>query len=153
MNVYIAAPFSCRNEAISVMSWLEQQGHGVTSRWLWSDHGDEGRAAREDLEDVRAADVLLALNFEGWQEKGRGGRHVEFGYALGLDLRLIIVGPRENVFHSLPSVEQYDTFEECLAALGTVMPIPAGRIHDAAFVSNPLDLRDAHENREAPIDA
>ena len=36
-----------------------------------------------------------------------GGLHTEFGMALALKKRLILVGPRENVFHTLPEVEYY----------------------------------------------
>jgi len=32
----------------------------------------------------------------------RGGRHVEFGIALGMRKRAVVIGPRENVFHCLP---------------------------------------------------
>ncbi len=32
----------------------------------------------------------------------RGGRHVEAGYALAKGKYLVLVGPRENVFYSLP---------------------------------------------------
>lgn len=45
----------------------------------------------------------------------RGGRHVEFGMALALAKRCIVIGPRENVFHLLPQVEQYDSWEQYLA--------------------------------------
>lgn len=50
----------------------------------------------------------------------RGGRHVEFGMALAMDKRLVVVGPRENVFHLLPAVEQFDTWPLALAALAGV---------------------------------
>ena len=47
----------------------------------------------------------------------RGGRHVEFGMGWAWGKRLIVVGPRENVFHLLPTVEQFDSWPDALAAL------------------------------------
>lgn len=46
----------------------------------------------------------------------RGGRHVEFGMALAWGLRLIVIGQRENVFHCLPQVERYDTWDDFLSS-------------------------------------
>lgn len=40
--------------------------------------------------------------------------HVEFGYALALEKRMVIIGLRENIFHTHPMVEHYHTFEEFL---------------------------------------
>ena len=40
----------------------------------------------------------------------RGGRHAEFGIALALGKRVIVIGPRENVFHALPAVERYESW-------------------------------------------
>jgi len=42
---------------------------------------------------------------KGYTRSGRGGRHVEFGYAMAKGKRLIVVGYRENLFHEHPSVE------------------------------------------------
>jgi hypothetical protein len=103
----------------------------------------EGRAqnmrfAIEDLEDVMDADTIIGFTeekFTSYEQvtddlcyvgsdhlgtligAARGGRHVEFGYAAALNKRLIVVGPRENVFHWLPEVEQYDSFSELVKAL------------------------------------
>ena len=58
-----------------------------------------------DLEDVRAADLCLAFTESAdTSDRGRGGRHTEFGIALGLGRSVAIVGPVEHVFHRLPGV-------------------------------------------------
>jgi hypothetical protein len=49
----------------------------------------------------------------------RGGRHVEFGMAYAWGKRLIVVGPREHVFHALPLVEHYPDW----AALANEMAV------------------------------
>jgi hypothetical protein len=47
-----------------------------------------------------------------------GGRHVEFGLALAQGKRVIIVGPRENVFHYLlPDSQVFATWNK---AFGTM---------------------------------
>lgn len=48
----------------------------------------------------------------------RGGRHVEFGMARAWGKICIVVGPRENVFHHLPGVHQFETWAEALEYLG-----------------------------------
>lgn len=89
--------------------------------------------AQEDVADVLAAHVLVAFTETPRSSASRGGRHVEFGLALGLmearrnsDAlhyfgppmnRVIVVGPRENVFCWLPEVEHYDDWPSALEAL------------------------------------
>ena len=94
----------------------------VNSRWLKGDHVlevgssltvDEQncRFAEEDVEDVTNADMLVMFSCDP-KTPGRGGRHVEFGIAVALGIPIAVVGPKENVFHDLPEVKQFDSFEE-----------------------------------------
>lgn len=106
--MYIAAPYPVRDEAIRVMRMLELQGVEVTSRWLKAPDELTDEHARKDLEDVARADVLLALNPDGWEERGTGGRHVELGYALALGKAIVLVGERSNIFHHLAHVRRID---------------------------------------------
>ena len=47
-----------------------------------------------------------------------GGRHVEFGLALAQGKRVIIVGPRENVFHYLlPGSQVFVTWNKAFATM------------------------------------
>jgi nucleoside 2-deoxyribosyltransferase len=110
----------------------------VTSRWLDGTHeardgnilADEESdlaedAARQDLQDVDDADVLIF--FSEAAVAARGGRHVEFGYALAKSHRtgypVYVVGPVENIFHRLPGVEVFATWPEALRALEPVEEI------------------------------
>lgn len=112
MKVYIAAPYPCRDFAVRVMKMLEVQGIEVTSRWLKYPDEMNDDFARQNLTDVACADVLVALNVEGWEEKGTGGRHVELGYALACGKKIILVGQRSNIFHHLSSIKQIDGHED-----------------------------------------
>ena len=44
----------------------------------------------------------------------RGGACVELGYALGIGLRVVVVGARQNVFCCLPCVTYCETWAEAL---------------------------------------
>ena len=87
------------------------------------------RFAQEDADDVICATVLIAFTEEPRQTRSRGGRHVELGMALGLLAaremvegtglhysgpamkRIIVIGPRENVFTWLPEIEWAPSWE------------------------------------------
>lgn len=114
-SVYFAACFSRQTELLGYAAELHERGFLVRSRWLDSPtklRADElhrgGRGAevaRMDLEDLRGADVCIAFTETiDASERGRGGRHTELGIALGLGQLVLIVGPREHVFHCLPDV-------------------------------------------------
>lgn len=69
----------------------------------------------QDLNNIIEADVLVSFTGEG----GKGGRHVEHGFALGLGKRIALVGPRENIFHCHPEIEAYpDMYAFIKAELG-----------------------------------
>lgn len=133
--VYLAARYSRLRELQVYRDELRAAGFDVRARWVDGEHEMvDGVAspeqscgfAMDDIEDLRAARIVINFTeHPGADGRQRGGRHVEFGYALTCLLdtgwiepyRVLIVGPRENVFHYLPAVEQYDTWPECLAAL------------------------------------
>lgn len=102
---------------------LEEVGFDVTARWLHSpaplgpqdlaNPREAAHLATMDLADVRRADICVAFT-EPPEEghRGRGGRHTELGIALALGLRVLLVGPREHVFHCLPTVLQFDSWPD-----------------------------------------
>lgn len=140
---YLAARYSRREELCEYKPALEARGHLVPARWLLGEHQVHGveaaravqgdgpfpadqavRFAEDDMEDLLAADVLVAFRETPRHVATRGGRHVEFGVALGLRRAglgrpaIFVVGPLENVFHALPEVDgRFDTWAGFLAAL------------------------------------
>ena len=130
MKVYLAARYSRNDEMRGVRDVLRALGHEVTSRWidqhggnllesivagkLNADPGHCAKYAQADIDDLMAADMVVS--FTSADGGGKGGRHVEFGLALGLGKRLILVGPRENVFHTLPQVEHYPDWPHLVMA-------------------------------------
>ena len=129
-KVYIAARFSRRPEAFEIANILIGLGFEMSCRWVMrhEDHimpeglseqakdSERERFAREDIEDMDAADWCISL-MEPPRGNSRGGRHVEFGYLLAKGVAMTIIGPRETVFHHLPNVRQYDTVELFLDAV------------------------------------
>jgi hypothetical protein len=104
---------------------LLRLGHVCTARWIDqkldadSDANMRDRATM-DLEDLELAGVLVAFTEAPRamvEHGGRGGRHVELGYALSRGKKILLVGPRENVFHYLPGIAAYATWAECLERL------------------------------------
>lgn len=127
MNIYLAARYSRHPEMRSVRDDLEGLGHVVTSRWIEGNHrvsesapdkdSEARRFGEEDVQDLRAADVVISFTEIPRSHNGAGGRHVEFGMAYALGLNIIVVGHRENVFHYLQEVAFYPTWEDVLREL------------------------------------
>lgn len=130
MKIYLAARYSRREELYRYADHLRSLGHSITSVWLNGSHESEqfkqtGEFSAEDAaqwamcdwNDVFNADCVISFTEEPRSGGNRGGRHVEFGIGLALWKRLIVVGPREHVFHYLPQVQQFDTFLACFEEL------------------------------------
>lgn len=141
MRIYLAARYTRRLELCEYAQELRAFGHTVDARWLNGSHqlnnegmpiGEDGelvfqadgqpaeaaaplrvKLATDDYDDVLASDLLIAFTETPRSSNSRGGRHVEFGLALGAGIPVIVVGPRENVFTWLPSVTHYETWSEC----------------------------------------
>lgn len=122
---YIAADYARRAEVAKMAASLEED-LGLESYTSWStekaeyndDASGEGmsgdqqagaqRAAVQDYQDIRDSGIFIQLTTG---EKARGGRHAELGIAVALKAEyaarlILIVGPKENVFHYFPGVVQ-----------------------------------------------
>jgi len=112
-RVYIAAPYQLKDQANAIAEQLRAKGFAITSTWLGDSQEDSPEAAALDLRAVERADVLLLINDPAWLTRGTGGRHVEFGYALALRKRVVVLGAAPgNVFHLLKHVERIDAIGE-----------------------------------------
>jgi hypothetical protein len=138
--VYIAGRFDRRGELVHAVHQLEELGITCTANWITEEpdlselpEGSQTSAliewALRDVEDVTAADTLIAFTEDlmlydnvpsVW---ARGGRHVELGMALALGMRVVVVGPRENIFTYLPQVEVVSSFDEFISREKTVRGI------------------------------
>lgn len=119
MEIYLSAQWSRRDEMAANAKLLRIDGHGVWSQWHDILMGDDAAApnehdwatwAKSDLADIARCDAFVAFT-EPPGTMARGGRHVEWGYAIGAGLRPIVVGPIESQFYSL-RVHQFVDFEQ-----------------------------------------
>lgn len=119
-SVYIAAPFPLQDRAGHLRAALKLRANiACSSRWL--DEPPNGQLtdalARMDLEDVMTSDALVMLNPDGWEQKGTGGRWVEFGYAVAMAKPILVVGERSNIFCHLSHVHQVDELADVVKAV------------------------------------
>lgn len=119
MKIYTAARYARREEILEYAKVLSQAGHIVTARWV---NGDEvGKTLEQvavmDLDDVRAADMVLVFTDPKGSAQTGGGRHTELGLGYALGKKVWLVGEWEQVFHSLPGVQRFDNLDQVLGAL------------------------------------
>lgn len=127
---YFAARYSRHAEMRERREQLAAATGGVvTSRWidchdgeLETSHTPDALNARPgecwkhgaiDLDDLDQADTIVS--FTGNGGGGKGGRHIEHGYAIAMGMRIVVIGPRENIFHCYPETEVYSTWTKFLA--------------------------------------
>lgn len=126
LKIYLCASYERRDELRGYRGKLNDLGHYVTSRWLDEDYALNVQVAdltREqqieigeyDLKDIDAADFIIAFTEPAGTHRSRGGRHVEFGYALAKGIGRFVVGPFENIFCAFSW--RFESFDECLAEL------------------------------------
>lgn len=118
---YLACRFSRRDEMLGYRDQLLAAGEQVRARWLTEetdmravDDDERERIAIMDAEDVTKSDGVLCFTEEPADNpagSNRGGRHVEFGLGLALNKRVVVIGPRENVFCYLPNIEVFPDFQ------------------------------------------
>jgi len=121
MKIYVASFFETKKRLQEPKNALWEMGYNITSSWLneipkadfiptkeifWK------KLAMKDLAELNAADAIILDTID---VNPRGGREVEFGFALGCwQTKLVcIVGPYRNVFHTLAD-KQFDSWEDCL---------------------------------------
>lgn len=117
MKVYLASPYTMKDEMIRRRDQLVGLGIGVTSTWLTEDHGPGTQLAEltptqhrfyaeRDTDDVIQADVFVLNGVNTLRQ----GHNVEFGMALIINklvrpMPILAVGDEYlNIFHYMPGV-------------------------------------------------
>lgn len=75
---------------------------------------DRERMAHMDLDDLERADLMVCFGDEPGAYRGSGGKFVELGYAIGVGVSIVWVGPREGVFPYHRDVTHCETWEQAL---------------------------------------
>ena len=132
INIYLAARFSEKEKMKAIRQYLQAYDCNVTSHWLDEEfppnttldqvpNDFKVKTAQQDLEDIKIADLVILFTVDPTIPTVRGGRHFESGYAVGKGKPLWVVGPRENIFHWLPEVRQFNFLEDCIRGLDTCL--------------------------------
>lgn len=132
-HVYIAASYGRRVEMVGRAKELRERGHVSTASWIEGKHESldtssdfGGRAAEfatDDIWDIVTSEWIVMFT-DPPGTPARGGRHFELGYALGMrhfadgEAEVAIIGEPENVFHSLPEIHYFPSWEAFLEELG-----------------------------------
>jgi nucleoside 2-deoxyribosyltransferase len=123
MKVYLAAPYSRKDQISEYAAELRAGGITVTSSWLTEPHKPDTQFqelppevhrdyALQDVKDVQAAEALVLFT-DPTKKIFRAGRHVEFGIAVQRGIPILVVGKEyENIFHYLPKVLHLDTWAD-----------------------------------------
>ena len=128
-RLYLAGRYSRKEELKSYVPLLEANGFEVLTNWL-KEKADSNIGLDEmtneecedtsnvDLTDIQSVEAMLFFAEDPLTGTPRGGRHVEFGYALALKKPIFVVGPKENIFHWQPYVTHFESIEDFVDALG-----------------------------------
>lgn len=133
MKVYLAAPYSAKDQITQYAAQLKDLGVGVTSSWLDEPHKPTTQMheltheehlvyAEQDVLDVCAADAMVFFT-DPTKTIVRAGRHVEFGMVVILNklrgpMPIYVIGPEyENIFHHLPNVRHFENWEQFVSML------------------------------------
>lgn len=116
MIVYLSARYERAEEMRALRTRLHEIPR-IEVRSHWLDEKPNAlpiRCAYIDRADIRSSDALIAFTETGsWP---RGGRHVEFGIAWEAGKKLWVVGPEENIFHTMAH-ERFADAEEMILHL------------------------------------
>jgi nucleoside 2-deoxyribosyltransferase len=119
MKIYVASRFKNRDLVKSfvakVLTMRPKKELVVRFTQTWPDepvldglsYYDAQRIAYRDIMEIDEADTLVVLTEQC--ELVPGGMHFETGYAWARGHRIIVIGPRVNVFQSIGGIEWYPT--------------------------------------------
>lgn len=122
---YIAASWGNRFKLREIRRRLNEIGIDVSSQWIDFDRGytetekdelwvDE---AFRDYDDIDGSDVLI---IDTTDTNTRGGREWEAGYATGIGMRTVRVGPIITPFHASVS-RSFKDWDSCISGFATEM--------------------------------
>jgi len=128
MKVYLASRFSRKDEMIKKAEELRDLNIEVTSRWITEaangnaklrDYDDAYllNTATTDIEDIEKADTFVLFSENPEEAYVRGGRHWETGYAYARGKTILVVGPKENIFHYFPECIVVDNWKDARKSL------------------------------------
>lgn len=104
-EVYVAASFTRKYEAMLLAKVFKDNGWVINSTWFKYNEDSEEEAMR-DVKDVLRSDLVCVLTGD---TESHGGRHTECGIAIGAGIDVVRVGPHEQIFHHIiPEIDVHE---------------------------------------------
>ena len=131
VKIYVAAPYSQKDEASAIADSLEFMGCSIVSRWHKPNTIQPNLifASQEDIDDIKECEILILLDWSQSQ-----GKHFETGYAYQLGKKIIwwhedklispvILASRPKdyefpIFSYLPEIANIYSWDSLFEALG-----------------------------------
>lgn len=122
MKLYLIASYEQKSRIQMYAEIIKEQISRiqVVSTWHstpWQEEGALSQAELASLADqalfeLNLSDAVLIFTEPADQDARfkRGGRHVEFGYALRMQKAIYLIGPRENIFYHLPEIIHFKSW-------------------------------------------
>ncbi len=119
--VYIAASWQNRFKLRTIRNRFNSIGVAVSSQWIDFDReytdGDFGAEADRDYGDIEASNYLI---LDTTDTATKGGREWEAGYATGIGLHILRVGPVITPFHARVN-RSFEDWGACISWFATAM--------------------------------
>jgi nucleoside 2-deoxyribosyltransferase len=127
-KVYLASRYGDKAQTQKYADDLKFAGFECTSNWLTEPHEADSllsdltpdlkiEYARQDVKDVLRSDVFVVFTAEEHTPIIRGGHVFETGMAYAAKIPILVVGPRQCLFHWLPEIQICPTWELALEHL------------------------------------
>lgn len=152
MRVYLSARFQRQEEMRRYAEQLRAEAIEVVSAWHdidspssdgFSGLDDQRRAwlAMLDVQQLSGTNVVTVFSEDAkpvrrQHSRDRAVRHVEFGTALALGKRVLLVGDAENSFYCLPDVEHFPSWPDALMRILELRGSDAMTTREAAREAN-----------------
>lgn len=104
MKVYVASKWEKRSIARRIMDRIEKSGHEIACDWTVHDGHERERYAIEDINGVRACDILFAY-MDG--DECYKGVMCEIGAAIALNKPVVVFGGTTSIFMDHPNVKKF----------------------------------------------
>ena len=121
-KIYLASRYSDKAQIQKYADDLKFAGFECTSNWLKEPHQPDSMLsvltpdlkieyARQDVSDVLRSNVFVVFTAEEDTPIIRGGHIFETGLAYAAKIPILVVGPRQCLFHWLPDIQICPTWE------------------------------------------
>lgn len=123
-RIYLAGATSRAAELKQYAEAIRAYGHTITSRWhefaLTDAQPGHARLTQRDMYDIGSSNWLIC--FSGWPRRPDSGEAefeelVEFGIALALGKRVILVGRKPNGYFDLDGMDHYSNFQSLITSV------------------------------------